>query len=103
MKSHIEISGLRVASAQLAARRGSRLVVAASIVLIATSALAVTDDWNSYLHGPKHSSFNAGATAFTPTASASIVVNWTFTAAPPTKPDQPGNALVASPTVSNGG
>jgi outer membrane protein assembly factor BamB len=79
-------------------------IIAASIVLIATSAPALTDDWNSYLHGPKHSSFNAGATTFTPATSASIVASWPspFTAAPPTQPDQPGNAFVASPTVSNG-
>jgi outer membrane protein assembly factor BamB len=83
-------------------KEGMRLLaslIAASIVLVATSAPAVTEDWNSYLHGAKHSSFNAGATTFTPMASASIVANWTFTAAPST---QTGNAFVASPTVSNG-
>ncbi|HET9418608.1 MAG TPA: PQQ-binding-like beta-propeller repeat protein [Chthoniobacterales bacterium] len=30
------------------------------------------------------------------------MANWTFTAAPPTEPDQPGEAFVASPVVSNG-
>jgi outer membrane protein assembly factor BamB len=101
------MAALYIASARLAARRGSRLVVvvsiiATSIVLIATSAPAASDEWNSYLHGAKHSSFNAGATTFTPAASASITANWTFIAAAPTKPDQPGNAFVASPTVFNG-
>jgi outer membrane protein assembly factor BamB len=76
------------------------LIIAASIVLIATSLPAATPNWNSYLHDAKHSSFNAGTATFTPTASASIVANWTFP--PPTAATLSANAFVASPTVSNG-
>jgi outer membrane protein assembly factor BamB len=101
MKPNIEIFGLRVPSAQPAARRGFGVVmvasiIATSIILVASSAPAVTENWNSYLHGPKHSSFNAGATTFTPTTAKSIVPDWTF------PPSPLGNAIVASPTVSNG-
>lgn len=68
----------------------------ASILLIASAAPAATSDWNSYLHGAKHSSFNAGATAFTPTTATKLRLNWTFPASPLAEP------FVASPTVSNG-
>jgi outer membrane protein assembly factor BamB len=87
-------------------RKCASVVVAAStavsIYMCAASALAAPHKWSSYLHGPQHSSFNPGATTFTPTSSRSVVANWTFTAEPPTKPDQPGNGFVATPVVRNG-
>jgi outer membrane protein assembly factor BamB len=90
------------------ARAGRARKVAGSAIIIgfislsAFAALAVSSDWPSYLHTPRHFSFNAGATTFTPSASGSVVANWTYPAAQPTQPDQPGNAFVASPVVSHG-
>jgi outer membrane protein assembly factor BamB len=91
--------GLRLCRARGIARYA---ISVAFISLSAVSALALPNNWNSYLHDPQHSSFNAGATTFTPSTSSSIAANWTFTAAPPTAPGQPGNAFVASPVVFNG-
>lgn len=77
--------------------------VAVSVVFVATSAAsAATSDWTAYLHGPRHISFNAAATTFTPTTAGTIHSDWMFTAAGPTKPGQPDKGFAASPSVTNG-
>ena len=105
--SHNQAATPRVASHSLTIKQMSHflafgLINAVSLCLLATISPALDDQWNSYLHGPKHSSFNPGATSFTPSASASLVTNWVFAVPPPTEDGQPGNALIASPTVSDG-
>ncbi len=83
-------------------RRISGLLLLAPLFLIANLAPAAQDEWNAYLRGPRHASFNPADSAFTPTTATKLKTNWTFTAAPATKPDQPDNAFAASPTVANG-
>jgi polyvinyl alcohol dehydrogenase (cytochrome) len=72
------------------------------VALTAPSSAATTDNWTSYLFNRGHSSYNAAATAITPTNVGSLTSYWQWRAAPPTKAGQPGAALYASPTVYQG-
>jgi polyvinyl alcohol dehydrogenase (cytochrome) len=88
-------------------RRSGRAagVLAVGSVLVLASIVpssAATGDWPGYLFGARHGSRNAGATAITPANASTLSVDWTFTADPPTQPDQPSNAFIASPTVADG-
>jgi polyvinyl alcohol dehydrogenase (cytochrome) len=65
-------------------------------------ATAAVPDWPGYLHGPRHSSYNAGATTWTPATAVSFSSDWTFSDAPPTATGQPGRGFNSSPTVSGG-
>ncbi len=92
-------------------RRRRRLLVAALVVaFVATlgSALAgagptraaSSADWPGYLYSPSHASYNAAATAITPTNAHTLKRVWLF------KPDTPAlsglGGFYASPTVSGG-
>jgi ABC-type sugar transport system substrate-binding protein len=76
------------------------LVAALSLLTLATpAATAATPDWTGYLLGPRHSSYNAAATTWTPTTAASFGSDWTFTDPPPTATGQPGRGFNASQIV----
>lgn len=72
------------------------------VALAAPSSAVTADDWPAYLFGPGHSSYNAGATAITPTNVGSLTSYWQWKAAGPTMAGQPSRALYASPTVYQG-
>jgi outer membrane protein assembly factor BamB len=89
-------------------RRSGLLLVSLAALLVLTGVLAgpsgaaTTAPWAGYLFGPRHSSYNLAATAFTPTTATAVSPAWTFTAAPPTKTGQPAAVFNASPTISGG-
>lgn len=56
--------------------------------------------WTTFLYDTGHSSYNAGATAFTPSNASLAVPAWQWVT-PPSPNDGP-NVLFASPTVANG-
>jgi polyvinyl alcohol dehydrogenase (cytochrome) len=78
------------------------LLALALLMLAAPAAPAATPDWSAYLLGPRHSSYNAAATTWTPTSATSFGSDWTFTDPAPTVGGQPGRGFSASPTVSGG-
>jgi outer membrane protein assembly factor BamB len=98
MKSRLELTGC---SASLH-RRLLRSIVISAISLVSSSAFGTPSDWGAYLRGARHSSFNPGAGGFTPITAIKLHLDWTFTAAGPSMPDQPTNEFVASATVWNG-
>jgi outer membrane protein assembly factor BamB len=74
----------------------------AGVLSPATTATAVTSaSWAAFLHGPSHSSYNAGATTITPgnAGALSPVLQWQ---APAAQAGEPDAALYASPTVKDG-
>jgi outer membrane protein assembly factor BamB len=58
------------------------------------------NDWPAYQYGPDRGSYNAGATAITPSNAASLQQVWQW--ATPASPNVGTNQLRASPTVVNG-
>jgi outer membrane protein assembly factor BamB len=72
------------------------LVVASSAV----SGAAPTTSWRSYLHDNQHSSYNAGATAITPSTVPGLTVAWSFHA--PSIKGDPHDLIWGSPTVVAG-
>jgi outer membrane protein assembly factor BamB len=81
------------------------VALAAATAVVATSAAAAStpsSDWSAYLHGPRHSSFNAGDAAITPANARSLAVRWTWQPPQATQAGQPVAALQASPVVSGG-
>jgi outer membrane protein assembly factor BamB len=56
--------------------------------------------WPTFLYNAGHTSYNAGATAITPSSVASLTQDWQW--ATPASPNSGSNFLFASPTVSNG-
>jgi polyvinyl alcohol dehydrogenase (cytochrome) len=65
-------------------------------------AAAPFSDWSAYLHGARHSSFNAGDTAITPANVRSLTTRWTWRPPKATRTGQPAAALQASPVVTGG-
>lgn len=58
-------------------------------------------DWQAYLYGPRHDSYNQAATAITPSNAASMTQAWNWM--PPAPPNPAlGYLLLSSPTVFNG-
>jgi len=80
------------------------LVSLASLFVVLThpAAAAPGDNWPAYLKGPDHHSYQPSATAITTSNVSTLAPDWNWKPAPPTKPDQPGNLLFASPTVYGG-
>ena len=68
--------------------------------LTVTGASTPGADWPSYLYSASHGSFNAGATAITPTNVGQLAPAWKWL--PPASPNSASTNLVASPTVVNG-
>jgi outer membrane protein assembly factor BamB len=57
-------------------------------------------DWSTFLYGPSHSSYNASATAITPSNISGLQEIWRW--ATPASPNDGTNELWSSPTVVNG-
>jgi outer membrane protein assembly factor BamB len=57
-------------------------------------------DWPGYLRDVSHSSYNAGATAITPSNTSQLAPTWKWI--PPASPNSATTSLLASPTVVNG-
>jgi outer membrane protein assembly factor BamB len=57
-------------------------------------------DWTTFLYNTGHSSYNAGATAFTRSNASLLVPAWKWVTPP--SPNAGSNLLFASPTVTNG-
>jgi outer membrane protein assembly factor BamB len=81
------------------ARVGLALVALASVCWPAADASGVSADWTTYLYNNQHTSFNAAASAITPSNVGSLTPAWTFDG-PST--GSPAGRLYASPTVYNG-
>jgi outer membrane protein assembly factor BamB len=89
---------------------GRRLWLAAVAAGLATFTLVVAVpswsaqpiNWPSYLFSPAHTSDNTAARSVTVANAASLAPVWTWHPDPPTQTGQPGNQLLASPTVVNG-
>jgi outer membrane protein assembly factor BamB len=82
-----------------------RLAAVASMAVVvvgssAVSGAAPTTFWRSYLHDNQHSSYNAGATAITPSTVPGLTQAWSFHD-PAVKGDPPP-LIDASPTVYGG-
>jgi outer membrane protein assembly factor BamB len=75
---------------------------AALIVTSGAGAAAPVSDWSAYLHGARHSSFNAGDAAIRPANADSLAVRWTWRPPQATQSGQPAAGLQASPVVSGG-
>ena len=56
--------------------------------------------WTTFLYDTGHSSYNAGATAFTPSSASLAIPAWQWVTPP--SPNDGSNTLFASPTVANG-
>ncbi len=57
-------------------------------------------NWPGYLYSAGHSSYNAGATAITPSNAGQLAPAWKWL--PPASPNSATTSLLASPTVVNG-
>jgi outer membrane protein assembly factor BamB len=77
---------------------GARPRPAGTLLAATTSGTSI--NWPAYLNGPTHSSYQAAATAITPTNAASLTPAWTWVPGAPPKPDLTG--LISSPTVFDG-
>src|SRR6266700_1016319 len=92
--------------------RGTQVIGRGALFIAATAGLALSaassasaaraSDWPAYLDGPRHTSYNAAATAITPANSVGLVSRWRFLGIRPTRPGQPGRGFLASPTVVGG-
>lgn len=80
------------------------LAVAAGAVTVLsagpTAAQPDPGDWPAFLYDTGHTSYNAGATAITPSDVSSLVQDWRWPT--PASPNDGPNTLWASPTVSGG-
>lgn len=98
---------MRYVLARLTRRRAMAAVAtvgALLVTLLGTSAGPAaaqgSADWPTYLYGPGHSSYNAAATAITPSNASSLQSIWQW--ATPASPNVGTSQLRASPTVVDG-
>jgi len=91
------VSGLR-------RRRAAILAVLSAVLLLGATpgSAAVPANWSGYLFGPDHGSFNAAATAITPTNVSALASYWQFLPPAGTQAGQPGPAFYGSPTYVDG-
>jgi outer membrane protein assembly factor BamB len=76
-------------------------IICGTIAAASPASAATYVNWPSYLDGPTHNSYLAGATAITPSNASTVASAWNFMpAAPPVA--ALGHQINASPTVENG-
>jgi polyvinyl alcohol dehydrogenase (cytochrome) len=83
-------------------RRGIVIGALLSVLLLAStypSQAAVVANWSGYLFAGSHSSYNAAATAITPSNAAALTRYWQWVPPAATRPNQPSPSIWASPTV----
>ena len=76
-------------------------IVALTAAFTAAIGTLAAQDWPGYLFDNGHSSFNALATAITPSNASTLVTDWSFIDPQP-MPGQPNAGFYSSPTVVNG-